>query len=252
MLRAIFGLYTKKNLGVIDLSGKDPLVVYLPELNNKMLSGFEFIYPVNDNNIFVGGEKGFFHINYEKYKQNVPNLHVQIRSVRIMNAKDSLLFGGYFRDINETQLQEDKTIPSVANDWKTIRFEFSSSLFGYQNNLEYSYRLTGFEKNWSPWEKRTEKEYTNLPEGKYIFEVKVRNNLGSESTIATYTFKVFTPLVSNHLGQIILCAAFCCSSDFFYIINKRKSLFSNSKNMTKNKKDCSTFLNWKETKQKAL
>jgi hypothetical protein len=34
------------------------------------MSGFEHIYPVNDNNIFVGGEKGFYHINFEKYKQN--------------------------------------------------------------------------------------------------------------------------------------------------------------------------------------
>ena len=43
----------------------------LPELNNKMLSGFEYIYAIDGNNIFLGGEKGFYHINYEKYKRQI-------------------------------------------------------------------------------------------------------------------------------------------------------------------------------------
>lgn len=183
----------EKTLGVIDLSGKQPAIIYLPELNNKMLSGFEFLYPVNEYNIFMGGEKGFYHINYEKYKQHASNLRVQVRTVRIISTQDSLLFGGYFKDVNEQQLQDDAAAPDVANKWKTIRIEFSSPLFGLQPNLEYSYRLKGFDNNWSEWNKRTEKEYTNLPAGKYSFEVKVRNNLGNESAVAVYTFDMLPP-----------------------------------------------------------
>jgi ligand-binding sensor domain-containing protein/DNA-binding CsgD family transcriptional regulator len=183
----------EKTLGVIDLSGKEPSLIYLPELSNKMLSGFEFIYAVNENNIFLGGEKGFFHINYEKYKKNLPDLQVQLRAVRIIDKTDSLLFGGYFKEVNEKQVQDVKAIPQIKNGWKTIRFEFSSSLFGYQSNLEFSYRLKGFDNNWSDWTRRTEKEYTNLPSGSYSFEVKVRSNLGNESGIAAYSFKMLPP-----------------------------------------------------------
>ncbi|MBL0272834.1 MAG: transcriptional regulator [Chitinophagaceae bacterium] len=183
----------EKTLGVIDLTGKEPSLIYLPELNNKMLSGFEFIYPVNENNIFLGGEKGFFHINYEKYKQTIPNLQVQIRSVRIINKRDSLLFGGYFREVNEKQIQDPRNIAEVSYQWKNIHFEFSSSLFGYQSNLEYRYRLKGFDENWSDWTNRTEKEYTHLPAGTYTFEVKVRSNLGNESVPASYTFTMLPP-----------------------------------------------------------
>ncbi|TWI79267.1 two component regulator with propeller domain [Lacibacter cauensis] len=183
----------EKTLGVIDLSGKQPVIIYLPELNNKMLSGFEFIYPVNENNIFLGGEKGFYHINYEKYKQHVSNLRVQVRTVRIISDQDSLLFGGYFTNVNEKQEQDAAAAPNVANRFKTIRFEFASPLFGLQPNLEYSYRLKGFDNNWSEWNKRTEKEYTNLPAGNYIFEVKVRNNLGNESAAAVYAFEMLPP-----------------------------------------------------------
>jgi DNA-binding CsgD family transcriptional regulator len=190
----------EKTLGVIDFTKKKPAVIYLPELSNKMLSGFEFIYPVNENNIFLGGEKGFYHINYEKYKQTVPRLSVQIRSLNIINKTDSLVFGGYYS--NDQQIQDAGNIPSIRNNWKTIRIEYTSSLFGNQANLEYSYRLNGYDNNWSEWTNRTEKEYTNLPAGKYSFEVKVRNNLGNESAVASYSFKVLPPWYYTTLAKL--------------------------------------------------
>ncbi len=176
-----------KMVGVIDFSTKIPKVIYFPELNNKILSGFECIYPVDSNNIFIGGEKGFFHLNYEKYKKNIPVLKVQIRNIRVTDKKDSTIFGGYFDGSFE------KNIPNISYGWKSLRFEFSSTLYGYQSNLEYSYRLKGFDDSWSVWTKRTEKEYTNLPDGKYTFEVKVRNNLGNESAITSYSIAILPP-----------------------------------------------------------
>ena len=158
-----------------------------------MLSGFEFIYPVNDNNIFLGGEKGFFHIDYEKYKQTTLNLQVQIRAVKIIDKTDSLLFGGFFKDVNELQIQAADRVPSIKSHWKTIHLEYAAAIFGYQSNLTYSYRLKSFDDSWSEWTNKTEKEYTNLPAGTYKFEVKVRNNLGTESTSAIYSFRVLPP-----------------------------------------------------------
>lgn len=177
-----------KSLGVIDITGKKPRIIYLPELNNKMLSGFEFIYPVDEHNIFLGGEKGFYHINYAKYKKNVPALQASIRRVLVRQNRDSILYGG-FKMSND----EKPATPSIHSKFKTIQFQFSSSLYGYQSNLEYSYRLKGFDEQWSEWSSRTEKEYTNLSEGTYTFEVKVRNNLGNESATDSFTFTVMPP-----------------------------------------------------------
>ena len=193
----------EKTLGVIDLSGKDASVINFPELNNKLLSGFEFIYPFNDNNIFVSGEKGLFHLNFEKYKKSIPGLAVQIRLVRITNQTDSILFGGYFTEVNEKQLQIENKIPSLNNNWKTIHFEYSSSLFGYQSNLEYSYLLNGFTETWSAWTKRTEMEYTNLDAGKYTFKVKVRNNLGKESLTNEFVFTILPPWYKSIWAKLL-------------------------------------------------
>lgn len=178
----------EKTLGVIDYTTENPKVIYLPELNNKMLSGFEFIYPINQNNILIGGEKGFFNVNYEKYKQSIPKLKVQVRSIKINNQGDSLLFGGFYNTS-----QKEQIIPELTSDWNTIQVAFSSPLFGFQSNIEYSYRLKKFDRSWSEWSKRTEKEYTNLPFGDYVFEVKARNTLGNESQVSSYSFKVLPP-----------------------------------------------------------
>ncbi|MFO0415377.1 MAG: triple tyrosine motif-containing protein, partial [Bacteroidota bacterium] len=191
----------EKRLGVIDLSEQKPRVIYIPELNHKMLSGFESIYAHNENNLFLGGEKGFYHINYAKYKKNIPALSVQIRRATISDNKDSLLYGGYAY-IPEKK-GESNIAPEISHEWKTIRFEFSSTLFAYQSNLEYSYKLKGFDKEWSEWSNRTDKEYTNLNAGTYLFEVKVRNNLGNESEISSYQFTILPPWYKSNWSKTI-------------------------------------------------
>ncbi|MES1160871.1 MAG: triple tyrosine motif-containing protein, partial [Bacteroidota bacterium] len=50
--------------------------------------------------------------------------------------------------------------------------------------------LIGFDKGWSGWSGKTEKDYTNLPYGTYTFSVKARNNLGTTSEPVNYTFIV--------------------------------------------------------------
>ena len=62
-----------KNLGVVDYSSSKPEIIYFPELDGKMVTGYEHIYPYNKMNVFVGAEKGFYHINYENYKQKNNN-----------------------------------------------------------------------------------------------------------------------------------------------------------------------------------
>lgn len=212
----------EKSLGVIDISDKKPEVFYISELNTKLLSGHEFIYPVDKENIFLGAERGFFHINYTKYKQNLPRFQSQIRLVRITDKSDSLLFGGYFKDVNEKQEQSPNEIPSISHHWKTIRFEFSATLFGNASTMEYSFRLKGFDENWSEYTRKTEKEYTNLPAGKFVFEVKARNTFGKESAIASYTFTVLPPWYLTIWARLLYLIIFLTGLYVLYLWLKKK------------------------------
>jgi DNA-binding CsgD family transcriptional regulator len=165
-------------------------VTYIPELSNKILSGFENIFPVDEENIFISAERGIFHVNYKKYLENIRELKVGIRKVSIAGTTDSLLYGG-FGSLGGKETHTEKLV--IPNKWKTIRFGFSAILYGQESKLEYAYRLKGFDNNWSAWSTRSDKEYTNLLEGRYTFEVKARNNLGSESSIEKFDFVVLPP-----------------------------------------------------------
>ena len=186
-----------KNLGVIDLSGPKPSIVYIPELNGNILSGFENVYSYDKYNTFIGGQKGFYQINFEKYKENINPLKIFIRNVKIKGDVDSVLFGGYHGDINEEQSLSNIGNAKVAYQLNSFHFEYVSPFFEQQTNLEYSYRLKGFDKTWSDWNKKTEKDYTNLSIGYYVFEVKARNNLNNESPVTSYIFQVLPPWYFN-------------------------------------------------------
>jgi ligand-binding sensor domain-containing protein/DNA-binding CsgD family transcriptional regulator len=178
----------EKTVGVADYSVDKPAIYFIPELKNKILSGFENIYPFNMQNVFVGSEKGFYHINFEKYRQNLQPPKPYIARVQITGSTDSILFGGY----SFSQTESRKTI-SLPYKWNSLRFTYASSFVGPQST-EYSYFLEGFDKHWSTWSTRPEKDYTNLPEGSYTFKIKARtgrSEAGSEES--SYKFIVDPP-----------------------------------------------------------
>lgn len=175
-----------KKPGVVDFhkpSGGQPYsIVFFPELKGKVVSGFESIYPYNDENIFVGAEKGIYHINYKKYISTVTGPSVLIGQVNVRGGKDSLLYGGHL-----TKTDTRKSLPSAFNNF---RFEYASPAYDQGNTIVYSYRLAGYDDQWSEWTAKTEKEYTNLSYGDYTFNVKARDNLGNTSATAGYSFTI--------------------------------------------------------------
>lgn len=211
-----------KILGVLDFSSSKPSIIYFPELTNKFVSGFEHIYPVNKNNIFIGGERGFYHINFEQYKTIKYPLQVQITLVKAMNKKDSLLFGGYSGDANEDNRAVRKKRSEVSHSWNSFHFEFASPVYAQQANIEYSYLLEGFDKKWSEFSRKTEKEYTNIPAGNYTFKVKVRNNLGNESEPASYSFSVLPPWYQSSWAYALYVCLFLFAAYGLYRYQKNK------------------------------
>lgn len=204
-----------KNIGVIDFSGSTPKIIYITELTGKIVSGFEFIYPLNINNVLVGGDKGFYHINYEEYRKNNNKIEVLIRTVKSINPTDSLIFGGY-------NYSGKKIEPELNYHLNSLHFEYSSVLYGQQSNIEYSFFLKGFDKNWSEWLKKTDKDYTNLPAGTYTFQVKARNNLGNESAPVSFSFTILPPWYQSRWAYCLYAILFITLAYWLYKRQKIK------------------------------
>jgi len=59
------------------------------------------------------------------------------------------------------------------------------------SELVYSYKLEGYDSDWSPWTSNTSKEYEGLPNGNYTFKVKAKDKAGNvDPTPAERNFTV--------------------------------------------------------------
>jgi ligand-binding sensor domain-containing protein len=212
---------TEKKLGVIDFSTdkEHPTVVYFPELTSKLVSGFEHIYPFNQENIFVGANKGIYHINFSKYREQSKQLNVLLTQVKVFDKKDSVVFGGYGKSLGKSKNAAEQI--RLPYDLNSLQFEFSSTLFEQQNTIEFSYQLSGFDKQWSAWSTKAEKEYTNLPAGTYTFKVKARNNLGNESK-AVECVIVIEPAWYQSWWFYLFCVVLAAGSMYLLIKRQQK------------------------------
>lgn len=170
-------------------------VIYFPELERKILSGFEHIFPVDKNNVLIGSEQGFFVVNPEKYFQSQNKPFVFIQNVISKNKSDSVLYAGFGGNTTKPV--------RLFHKWNSFHFEFSSPYTTRAGHMQYSCRLSGFEKEWSEWSEKTEKEYTNIPAGQYVFEVKARNNLNEQSAIAVFSFEILPPWYNSVWARIL-------------------------------------------------
>ncbi|PZR26346.1 MAG: hypothetical protein DI535_14595 [Citrobacter freundii] len=214
-----------KKPGVIDLSkpGK-PSVVYFPELNNRVLGNDdEFIYPINKNNVLISGDIGLYHIDYEKYANAHQQLRVLLRNATASFQKDSILFGGYQADCDTQNTAQLYTLArELSYKWNSVHFDFSAPFYG--GTVEYSYRLAGYEDEFSPWSKKTERSYTNLPPGDYVFEVKAKNSWVAESALSQFRFSVLPPWYRTVLAYFLYTLAGVAVIYWFYKRQQRKYL----------------------------
>ena len=200
-------------------TGKKFTITYFPELKGQILSGFENVYPYNAENLFIASEKGIIHLNYKKYISTQRTLSVQIGNVKLVrNANsDSTIFGGYRPGGAGAAGGVAGAGGAFPNSYNSFHFEFSSPAYSLQSNIEYSYKLEGYDKSWSSWSSKTEKDYTNLPEGTYSFMVKAHDNLDDESEAAVYSFSIHPPFYKTIWAYLLYVLLFFL---FIYLLNR--------------------------------
>jgi len=64
----------------------------------------------------------------------------------------------------------------------SLEFQFAQPF--YEHPVRFSWFLEGFSRAWSPWALMSEKEFTNLPAGRYTF--RVRSEAGGEEAIVRF------------------------------------------------------------------
>jgi len=181
---------------------------YKPILKFGKTGSFHHVNEIDSSNILFGIDKSIIHFNPNQKGNYETSFNCIIRKVQSV-LTDTVFFGGCFPLSSDTfsLVQQKKQIRTLLYKDNSLRFVFSSNFYENPEKTEYSYKLEGFDKDWSNWNTETKKEYTNLPEGKYKFRVKARNIYQHESQESIYAFSIKAPWYKTfwaYLGYFII------------------------------------------------
>ena len=186
-------------------------------LHTKLISGFELIYPCDNNQVIFGARNGFILYNMNLQKDYNLIYNTFIRNVEIISSKDSSIYGGY--------KYKNWKKPELSWQNNSVRFSFSAPFFEQNESVLYSYYLEGFDERWSTPGVNIMKEYLRLSGGNYVFHVKSVNIYGTESREDTFAFYVephFTRTWWAYTIYIILGIASFVIFIYFYTHNREK------------------------------
>ncbi|MBN2632163.1 MAG: SpoIIE family protein phosphatase [Bacteroidales bacterium] len=184
-------LFSKKDNDII--MSKGGALSFLPSI--------KFMYSGEiEGRYWIPKSTSIYVIDPERLHEELP--HVQTLLTRIVfssHGYDSLV-------MNETFYKEGAhgmRYPVSSNEGQKspeFRYNLNSPSFFWttpymigEGEILYSYKLDGFDDDWSDWDRISYKDYTNLPFGKYTFRVKARTATDIESAEAVYRFEILKP-----------------------------------------------------------
>ncbi len=92
----------------------------------------------------------------------------------------------------------------VAYQKNTLRFEFAAPSFDTVDANRFQTQLTGLDNDWSVWSGEAYRDYTNLPDGAYRFQVRSHNVYGDVGKMAWFDFRVLSPWYRTWWAWLLL------------------------------------------------
>jgi len=148
------------------------------------------IFEDKKGNLWIGTVKGLIKYNPTQDKTNVFEPNININNIKL-----------FFEDVNWLNYSKDLTrwnnLPKnliLSHNENHLTFEFSAINLTFPEDIQYRFKLTPFDKEWFSATEKTSTTYSNLPPGKYTFQVKARNEDGVwNQKPASYSFEIKTP-----------------------------------------------------------
>lgn len=140
-----------------------------------------------DGKLAFGGAKSGVVFNPEEIKKDYFSPPTAITQIRLNNEKINLAE----RNLNPINLIKELSVGYFEN---TVSISFAALQYNQPQQIQYRYRLKGYQDEWIFAGNNTEAAFTKLPPGTYIFEVNATNTTGNWSNlIKSLTIKVTPP-----------------------------------------------------------
>lgn len=150
----------------------------------ELVPTFESIIPLSDSLMIIPNEDGFalFTVPEIKHRQELTH-SMYIKNMYLTYPRDSLVYTANFLG--------EKPSLDISYTSNSVRFDYSLVLFAMSgDDVRFQYRLN--KGAWSDYTSVRTKEYSNLFEGDYTFEVKVIYQDGTTSS-DELSFRILPP-----------------------------------------------------------
>jgi serine phosphatase RsbU (regulator of sigma subunit)/ligand-binding sensor domain-containing protein len=186
----------------------------LLDLNANFIS-----YDSARNDVFICGE-GLFILRNNQIDQNK---HYNLILKKFVANKDTLLMN--ISALDASVAAEKLKIPYDNHDI-SIMLGFTSFESG---SYEFSYKLEGFNSDFSAWNKEPLLNFGNLFEGNYVLKVKARTDLENKIHEIEIPFRILPPWYRSILAYFIYLLLFILLLVFIVRLNSRRLKAANKK-----------------------
>ncbi|MFZ4462958.1 MAG: ligand-binding sensor domain-containing protein [Bacteroidales bacterium] len=203
------------------------------KINKTLIPAFKSVFVLDYQNIFIGSQNGLIHYDPNIKKDYQHTEAVYLREITFSGEDSS--FTRY--NLGEKQEFEIKNPELIPYRFNSVSFQYACPVFESNPGSLFSFRLKGFDPTWSNWDISTYKEYTNLPQGKYTFEVKSLNGNLKESDIYSYSFIVEPPFIRSKAAYVVYFGLFVLFVFFNFIYMKRRFVKAQEKENQRHEKE---------------
>ena len=147
------------------------------------------IVPQPDGIVWFCTDDGLYQFNTNIRKSFDRSFRVLINRVEINRDSIAYVYPPQFPTLEKTSINS----MDLAFEQNNVRFRYDATSFYIHDELQFSYMLKGYDKEWSSWTNETIKEYTNLPARSFEFVVKASNSYGLESEPTGFYFTILPP-----------------------------------------------------------
>ncbi len=192
----------------LEINEQDKLFILNQNSNNEVfdtlsfnrISEYDLIYPDLDSVLWIISPQKLFKYDLKLKPDYSSKIKPLIRQVFI--NLDSLVY---------CQTAENQMENYIFDfEFNNLKINYSLPFFDSEKDNLFSVSLVkkGKKEKWSEWTNLTEKEFTNLFEGKYILKVKAKNIYGIESEVAEFYFEILPPWYITTFAYIVYIILF--------------------------------------------
>ena len=168
------------------------------------LGNFKVIYPQSENKLWIGGDNGIalVNLNSDKNYKSIPSINI----TKVISSNDSVIFSGNFIDTENQNIvaeQEEQSILELEFKLNSLNISFASINNEDGKKALYSYKLEGYDNNWSEWSRDNTANYKKIKDGTYTFSVKAKDIYGNQSKIAKYSFIITPPFYKTIWAYLV-------------------------------------------------